>query len=254
MNWSQAHPVARKFAAAIVACGASSAALAGPPFRTDDPEAVEYQHTEWYLFYQQTLTSDGRVGAAPAFEFNYGVHEHVQLHLVAPIAFSTSSGMGTSRGYGDTELGVKWQFNDETDTVPIVGVFPLVEVPTGNADKGLGNGRAQVFLPVWVQKKWGSFQTYGGGGYWLNNGEDNRNYWFFGWQAQYEFTDHLSLGGEVFHATAQTMGQGASTGFNVGGYYNVDGHNHLLFSAGKGVKNAAQTNRVSSYLGYQLTF
>jgi hypothetical protein len=50
------------------------------------------------------------------------------------------------------------------------------------------------------------------------------------------------------------VGQGSSTGFNVGGFYNFDEHNHLLFSAGKGVRNAVQTNQVSSYVGYQYTF
>jgi hypothetical protein len=77
--------------------------------------------------------------------------------------------MGRTRGYGDAELGVKWQLTEETATMPTVGVFPIVKVPTGNADKGLGDGKSQVFLPVWLQKKWGNFQTYGGGGHWFNN-------------------------------------------------------------------------------------
>jgi hypothetical protein len=38
------------------------------------------------------------------------------------------------------------------------------------------------------------------------------------------------------------------------GFYNFDEHNHLLFSARKGPQDAAQTNRVSSYVGYQYTF
>jgi hypothetical protein len=232
---------------------ASLIVWAGPPFRTDDPEAVEYQHAEFYVFYQQMLAADGRTGVLPAFEFNYGVYENVQFHLVAPVAFSTPSGQGTTRGYGDTELGVKWQFNEETETMPMVGIFPLVELPTGNSDKGLGNGHTQVFIPVWLQKKWGDFQTYGGGGYWINNGPDNRNYWFVGWQAQYQFSDHVTLGAEVFHTTGQVESQGGSTGFNVGGFYNFDEHNHLLFSAGKGLQNAAETNRVSTYIGYQYT-
>jgi hypothetical protein len=239
---------------AVMLSAQSLAAWPGPPFRTDDPEAVEYKHAEFYVFYQQTLAADGRTGVVPAFEFNYGVYENVQLHLIAPVAFSKPSGQGTTRGYGDTELGVKWQFNEETDTVPMVGVFPLVEIPTGNSDRGLGNGHTQVFIPLWLQKHWGDFQTYGGGGYWINNGPDNRNYWFFGWQAQYQFSDHVTLGAEIFHTTGQVVGQGASTGFNVGGYYNFDEHNHLLFSGGKGLQNAAETNRVSSYVGYQYTF
>jgi len=241
--------------ASAVALGALSVSTsAGPPFRTDDPEAVEYQHAEFYVFYQQTLSASGRTGLLPAFEFNYGVLPNVQLHAIAPVAFSTPSGQGTSRGYGDTELGVKWQLTEDTDTTPMLGVFPLVELPTGNSDRGLGNGHTQVFIPLWVQKKWGAFQTYGGGGYWINNGEDNRDYWFVGWQAQYDFSDHLTLGGEIFYTTGQIVGQSASIGFNLGGYYNLDEHNHLLFSAGKGLQNAFQTNRVSSYLGYQITF
>lgn len=88
----------------------------------------------------------------------------------------------------------------------------------------------------------------------FDNGKDNRDHWFFGWQAQYQLSDHVTLGGEIFHTTEQTVGLGASTGFNVGGLYNIDEHNHLLFSVGKGLQKAAQTNRVSSYLGYQFTF
>ena len=117
-----------------------------------------------------------------------------------------------------------------------------------------GNAGSQIFIPIWLQKKWGDFQTYGGGGYWFNNGTGNRDYWFFGWQGQYQFSEHVTLGAEVFHTTEQVVGQGASTGFNVGGFCNFDEHNHLLFSAGRGIQNAAQTNRVSSYIGYQYTF
>jgi hypothetical protein len=229
-------------------------ARAGPPFRTDDPEAVEYRHGEFYIFSQQTLAGDGRTGVLPAFEFNYGVYPNVQLHLVTPWAFSKPFGENTARGYGDTELGVKWQFNEESESMPMIGIFPLVEIPTGNADKRLGNGHSQIFLPVWLQKKWGKFQTYGGGGYWINNGLENRNYWFVGWQVQYEFSEHVTLGAEAFHTTETVLDEGSSTGFNVGGYYNIDEHNHLLFSAGKGLKNASETNRVSTYIGYQYTF
>lgn len=253
MNSRTGLEFAPRLLAAVVLSTTSLAAWAGPPFRTDDPEAVEYKHAEFYVFTTQTLAADGRTGVLPAFEFNYGIFENVQFHLVAPYAFNTPSGQGTTHGYGDTELGVKWQFNEETETIPMIGIFPLVEIPTGNSDKGLGNGHSQIFIPIWLQKKWGSFQTYGGGGYWVNNGPDNRNYWFVGWQGQYQFCEHVILGAEVFHTTSQVQGQGSSTGFNVGGYYNFDEHNHLLFSIGKGLQNAAETNRVSSYLGYQYT-
>jgi hypothetical protein len=263
MNHREGLRLASRLLTAAVLSATSLAGWAGPPFRTDDPDA---DGSEFIVFYQQTLAADGRTGVLPAFEYNYKLeHQSVQLHLVAPVAFSTPSGQRTSRGYGDTELGVKWQFkkfHDEDDMEPTLGIFPLVEVPTGNSDRELGNGHTQVFIPLWVQwkrdVKWdeskpGEFKTYGGGGYWVNNGPGNRNYWFVGWAAEYKFTDSMTLGAEIFHTTGQVIGQSASTGFNVGGCYEFDQGN-LLFSVGKGLQNAADTNRVSAYIGYQLKF
>ena len=37
----------------------SLTALAGPPFVTDDPEPVDYQHWEFYIASQHIETSDG---------------------------------------------------------------------------------------------------------------------------------------------------------------------------------------------------
>ena len=48
--------------------------------------------------------------------------------------------------------------------MPQVGIFPLLEVPTA-AQEGLGNGHATAFLPLWLQKSWGKWTVYGGGGY-----------------------------------------------------------------------------------------
>ena len=56
-------------------------------------------------------------------------------------------------GYGDTELGVKFRFLHETDYLPEAAIFPLLEVPTGNASDGLGSGHVQAFLPMWLQKE-----------------------------------------------------------------------------------------------------
>ena len=42
--------------------------FAGPPFRTDDPEPVEYQHGEFYLANTYANDRDGRSGTAPQIE------------------------------------------------------------------------------------------------------------------------------------------------------------------------------------------
>lgn len=241
----------------LLACAAligPSLALAGPPFLTDDPEPVEYQHHELYIASQQAQTHYVRNGTLPHVEYNYGAVPDLQLHILVPYNFNNPvNGQGQS-GIGDIELGAKYRFVQETEDRPMVGVFPLVETNTGDAGRGLGNGALQFFLPVWVQKRWGEWQSYGGGGYWINTAPNATNHWFFGWQLQKDVSERLTLGGELYYSTEPTAGIGMSSGFNLGGIYNFDEQNHLLFSAGRGLANADDTNQFSFYFGYQLTW
>ncbi len=232
-------------------------ATAGPPFLTDDPEPVDYQHYEFYTFSMGTHVSGDTSGVGPAWEFNYGLIPNGQFHIIVPLAFDSPVGAPSHFGYGDTELGFKYRFIDEDPNGlrPMVGVFPLLELPTGDQANGLGAGHVRAFFPVWVQKSFGDWTTYGGGGYWINHGgdTDDQDYWFFGWLLQKQVTKKLAVGGEIFHQTADTIGGKDSTGFNIGAVYDFDDHNHLLVSAGRAIQNASETNLYSWYLGYQIT-
>jgi hypothetical protein len=228
--------------------------FAGPPFLTDDPEPVEVNHCEFYVASQQTLNSDGRSATLPHFELNYGALHNLQLHVIAPLAFNRPSGGPATSGYGDTELGAKYRVVEETDSTPQIGVFPLYIAPTGDAARSLGNGAAQIYLPVWLQKSWGKWTSYGGGGYLINRAAGAKNSWFVGWEVQRELSDTLTIGAELFHRTGQLRGQGNSAGFNLGAIVNLDEHNHILLSAGKGLQNVSATNKASSYMAYQFTY
>ncbi len=242
------------FCAAALTTGA---AIAGPPFRTDDPEPVDYQHWEFYTFTTGTHVTDDTAGFGPAWEFNYGVFPNAMLHVVVPVAFDQPAGGLTVFGLGDVELGFKYRFieQDKNGSLPSVGMFPLVEVPTGDQERGLGAGHARAFLPVWIQKDFGDWTTYGGGGYWFNKNDTfgDKDFWFFGWLLQRKVTEKLVVGGEIFHQTADTIDGKDSTGFNIGAIYDFDEHNHLLVSAGRGFQNASETNLYSWYVGYQIT-
>ncbi|MDR3581200.1 MAG: transporter [Oryzomonas sp.] len=234
-----------------VAVHVPPAAWAGPPFITDDPEPVEYHHGEFYAASQYANNKDGKVGTLPHFEFNYGVLPQVQLHLLVPLAFDHPNGGPTMYGLGDTEVGVKYRFIRESETTPQIGIFPLVHAPTGDKDRGLGNGHVPVFFPLWLQKSRGPWTTYGGGGYWINPGSGNRNYWQLGWLGQRDLTKELTVGAELFYFGKDTDSGRDRTGYNVGGIFNLSEQHHILFSAGSDI---AGYNRFSAYLGYQWTF
>ena len=126
-------------------------AFAGPPFRTDDPQPVDYRHWEFYIASEQQFEKDATTATLPHFEINYGVVPDVQIHFVAPLGYTRTSA-GTHYGYSDTEIGIKYRFTEETDDIPQIGVFPLVEIPTGDVNMQLGAGKTQVYFPVWIRK------------------------------------------------------------------------------------------------------
>lgn len=234
-----------------LAAFASTSAWAGPPFVTDDPETVEYHHGEFYIASQYAGNKDGKEGTLPHFELNYGVAPDVQVHLLVPFAYVHPAGGPTAYGPGDSELGVKYRFVHESETLPQVGVFPIAHLPTGDPDRGLGGGHVPVFLPVWIQKSLGSWTTYGGGGYWFNPGSGNKSFWQSGWLAQREITKTVTLGAELFYLGKDTVEGRGRTGFNAGGIVNLSDDHHILFSAGRDLSG---DNRLSVYLGYQWTF
>ena len=230
---------------------AAKGALAGPPFITDDPEPVDYKHWEVYAASIYSNDKSGLTFTAPHLEVNYGVAPNVQLHVIAPMTFSRAAFGSAQYGFGDTELGVKWRFVPENAHRPMVGIFPLIETPTGDASRGLGSGQTAMFLPLWLQKSFGPWTTYGGGGYWHNPGAGNKDYGYIGWLLQKSVTKKLAIGGELFYATASTTGGPNRTGFNVGAIYDFDEGHHLLFSVGDDIHG---TNRGIGYLAYQWTF
>lgn len=222
---------------------------AGPPYTTDDPEPVEYQHWEVYLASQNFWTGgEGGDGTLPHVEVNYGAVPDLQLHAIVPVAWARPQGAAFQYGPGDIELGAKFRFVHEGRFVPQVGTFPLLELPVGSASRGLGSGRAEALAPVWLQKSFGPFTTYGGGGYWIGN-PGPRGSWYVGWQAQVQLGS-FALGGELYHGMAGQDGAPGDTRFNVGLVADVSELQHVLFSAG----HAFTSPSAQAYLAYQLTF
>ncbi len=240
-------------AAVLVLC---APVFAGPPFRTDDPEPVLFEHFEITPATMGTRTTDGWTGSLPAMEVNYGAVPGLQLHVAVSQGYTAPVGGRTGFAPGDFEIGGKYRFvsPDADDWFPRAAVYPQIEVPGGNQKLGFGTGHAAVFLPLWLQKDFGPWTTYGGGGYWINPGAGNRDYSFAGAALWRKISDPLNVGIEVFHQTSPADGVKQSSGFNVGTTYDFSENWHLLASVGTGIQNSAATNQLSYFLGLQLTF
>ena len=147
------------------------AGLAGPPFQTDDPEPIAYKNYEFYTFAASDGTAVETDAVAPGVEFNWGALPNVHLHVIIPAtvilpannAALAPAGAGPREfGLGGIELGIKYRFVQETKHRPMIGTFTMFEIPTGNAAKGLGVGKTWYKVPLWAQKSFGPWTTYGG--------------------------------------------------------------------------------------------
>ena len=137
---------------------------------------------------------------------------------------------GFRSGRGDLELSVKYRFFHDEAAGLSVAVFPAISLPT--AVHGLGAGRVTALLPVWAQKDAGPWSVFGGGGYAINPGAGNRDYWTGGLAVSRQVTDALLLGAEIDRQGADTIDGSPSTSLGLGAILQLRPPFRLLGSAG----------------------
>lgn len=243
----------RSFVTTLVFCigFGASAALAGPPYVTDDPEPTPYGHFEIYAFALGTEAREGH-GGETGIDFNYGGADDLQLTVVVPISYDAPVRSKAIHGVGNIELAAKYRFLHQDDFGWDVSLFPSVALPSFSMR--LGEPHASFELPIWAQKDFGKWSTFGGGGCTLNNGGDSKDYCFGGWALTRQVLPSLNIGAEIYHQTADAHGGKASTGVGFGATYDLSENYHLMASYGPGIQNAAKTGRTSWYAALLMTF
>ncbi len=242
----------------------ATAAEAGPPFQTDDPEPVDYRHYEFYVFGNADGTGVEMDTAGPAIEFNWGILPNTQFHIIVPAASVmpsnninyVPSGSGpTAFGMGDIEIGVKYRYLNETKYRPMIGTFTMIEIPTGNYNLGLGVGKVWWKLPVWAQKSFGPWTTYGGVGEQVVPQTGYKDFTYGGWLVQRDIGKKWTLGSEVFSHGAEgsaTPQLRTTTLVDFGGYYYFKNPGfQLLFCYGHEIAGQPETY---AYLGLYWTW
>jgi len=216
---------------------AAGSARAGPPFITDDAEPTDYHKWEIYNF--ATGTREGGATSADfGLDLNYGGLRDVQLTATLPLHAES----GQSVAAGDVELAVKYKFmhQRELGILPDVAVFPRVFLPTGR-----GSTSAQLLLPLWVQKDYGKWSLFGGGGYILNPGPGQLNHWQAGFVVNRQVAPGFQLGLEYYGAGRRAIGERPIHGLNLGTQIHLKGPFSLLGAFGQGL-NRKQTVFYSS--------
>jgi len=224
--------------------------MAGPPYVTDDPEPTNTGGWEDYLYVTGTKTS-GDIAGETGIELNYGAATDLQLSVSLPFDYEHMDGYRF--GDGDIDLGAKYRFvHQSADSwTPDIAVFPSLSLPT--AARTFGPQHLSLFLPLWMEKDFGPWSTFGGGGHTINPGQGNRDYQLFGWAVTHTVTSRLNVGLEVYHQTASVVHGRPLTNIALGIIYQMSKHFALMASGGPGVESPAQSGQAAFYASIQYT-
>jgi hypothetical protein len=226
-------------------------AMAGPPYLSDDPEPTDYRHFEIYTFNNGTVTATD-TGGETGIDFNYGGAPNLQLTATVPAAYDAPAGGPLLGGLGNVELAAKYRFLTQDKFGLDVAVFPRLFLPSAASD--VGAHHASFLLPLWMEKDWGPWSAFGGGGCEINRGGDSQDFCETGLVVTRQIVPNLQVGLEIFHQTADTKGGLPTTSIGAGFHYDVNDTFHLLGYLGRGIQNADETDRLNWYAGVLATF
>jgi hypothetical protein len=233
---------------------AAGRALAGPPLITDDPDTpgpnsweIDVATTSAYV--QRTWDLE-----TPLLDINYGIGDHIELTCELPWEVTVPDHGGTDSGLGNTLLGVKWRFLDQTNAWLDVSAYPQVEFnnPTASVRHGLANDGTTVLLPFEVGHRFGPLDIYADTAYVWNQRQVTGG--FCGVAAEYELSENFSVMAEL-HDDFETHLTNNELDFNLGFRRTLTEHISLIGSAGRAIFGPSQTAPgFMSYLALEFTF
>ena len=225
-------------------------AQGGPPLLTDDPGTPGNRNWEINISSTQFWSNTERALQSPLLDINYGLGDRIQLKYQVPYLFNSNNGAPFKGGVGNSLLGVKWRFYEQSsETGWRISTYPQLELNPNDPDAPT----ARFLLPVEVTKIFGPVAVNFEGGYWFTT--SNRRTpgerilgLAFGHQFNRRFEglcevyDDVLLGGDARSDT-----------FDVGGRYEFRKGLLLLFMAGHSLgRIGAQDASWIGYVGLQI--
>jgi hypothetical protein len=244
--------------------------LAQMPFYTDDPDTTERGtwHFEFFNEFDGLQSSQypNLNQNTTNFKLNYGLPYNLELDVDTPyLSIYRTDGSKTSRGMGDVNLGVKWNFRKASHPLsfPALAASLYIEFPTGNTREQLGSGLTDYWLNFIAQEPLTDktratanfgFLFAGNTSTGIIGIQTTRGHVFTGGLSLlHDFTPRLTLGGEVYGGIANSSGLGKDQLQGLaGGQYALRNGLSLTFALLGGSHVASP--RVGGQVGFELDF
>jgi hypothetical protein len=240
------------------------------PFYTDDPAVTEKGkiHFEFFDEYDslQTPQFPNLRQNTANYKLNFGLPHNLELDLDSPyLAIYRALGNPRSTGIGDTNMGIKWNFLQESKDSfrPKMGVSLYIEFPTGDTRKELGSGVSDYWLNFIAQRSLSEKTrlTTNVGYLFAGNTstgvvgiQTTRGHVITGGLSLlHDFTPRLTLGGEIYGGFTTNLNLGRSQlQLMAGGSYQL--RNGFAFTFGLLGGKYVASPRLGAQLGFAIDF
>jgi hypothetical protein len=266
---SPVHVPTRVLLLLVCALSIAEPLLSQLPFYTDDPAVTEKGKWHFEFFNEldalQLQYPNVRQNTAN-YKLNYGLPHNLELDIDTPyLAIFRAVGTQNSAGGGDTNLGVKWEFHQQTKSsrVPALGASLYIEFPTGDARQQLGSGLTDYWLNLIAQESLSDktrinvnlgYLFAGNSSTGVLGIQSTRGHVYTGGlSVLHDFTARLTVGGEIYGGFTNNGDLGRSQ-FQalVGGQYTI--RNGLSVSFGVLGGKYIASPRIGGQIGFAVDF
>jgi hypothetical protein len=239
------------------------------PFYTDDPAVTERGKLHFEFFNEfdalQQQYPNLRQNTAN-YKMNFGLPHNLELDIDSPyLSIYRALGTTGSAGFGDTNLGIKWEFHKEAphSRLPALGASLYIEFPTGDSNQQLGSGLTDYWLNFTTQKSLTDKTRINANLGYLFAGntstgvlgiETARGHVYTGGASiLHDFTERLTLGAEAYGGYTDNQNLSRSQlQFLVGGQYQI--RSGLAFDLGVLGGRYVASPRIGAQIGFSVDF
>jgi hypothetical protein len=256
----------------LLCCAISSteAVLAQMPFYTDNADVTDQGtlHFEFFNEFDGLQSAEYPDLRQNTFngKANYGLPHRLELDIDAPyLAIYRAPGSETSNGFGDIDMGVKWNFRQSSRplSVPAFSASLYIEFPTGDTSQELGSGLTDYWLNSITQEFFSEktklnanfgFLFAGNTSTGVLGTHNTRGHVYTGGLSLlHDFSPRVTLGAEVYGAIAdnRALGRDQLQGL-AGGWYQLNGRTAVTFALLGGSHIASPV--VGGQFGFEIDF
>jgi hypothetical protein len=225
-------------------------AFAARPLTTEDTWTVEKGTFQLEAGVDATRQDNHDRETTPSLILSYGLLQRMDMGIGSAYSFVHPKDRENEKGFGDTEVKLKYRPLDEKDWRPAFAVLGKLKIPTASQSKGLGTGKTDIAMMAIATKNLSKrVVLHLNLGYTFIGEHGANNELNYSGAVQFILTDEWALVGEIV-AVNNCNGRHGDDPFSglIGAYYLIT--DKIIWDAGVeiGMNKAAPDFRITTGL------